>query len=150
MGVMEWFKVALAVQLFYGLAVSLMVYGLSDAPNYSNSSVQNFLAANQDFNTETIAEDIGVNADKQFEIGVRDVGSLAYFSGNFLIDLVVNAATAIPQMFGLLIYGIGYYVGLDKVIASNLQLFVAVLVGALYVLAIIEMLVGVRSGRSIG
>jgi len=150
MGAMEWFKVALIVQLFFGAFLTMTVHGLSNAPGFNDNDVAAFNIVNSDFNTERVAGTLGTNAEKQFQLGAQDLGSLAYFSGNILVDFVVNAFAAIPLMFGLLVQAIAYFITLDPVISQQLSLFVTVIVGALYVIGFMQLLIGVRSGRLVG
>ena len=65
------------------------------------------------------------------------------------LDLLLNFAFAIPEMIGMLINGIQRLLNIDGYLFAAVELFFSVLMVALYFIGIVQLLGGMRSGRTI-
>lgn len=144
MTAMGLFKTAVLVMLFYSVAINMVVYSL---PSGSVRGVGDMFES--DFDGETITEEVQENLDRQTNIPVVDIGALVFYSGNILIDLIANFATALPQMVGFLFAGLRNLLNLDGVIVLYAQGFATAIITVMYFIAVIQLLMGVRSGRSL-
>jgi hypothetical protein len=143
-GIMEGFKVTLVVMLFYSLSINLLVYAIpANARHYVTAFSQN----TNTYDIESIGEEVQGGLTKQSNIPIIEAGALVFYSGNFLIDLILNFLYAIPQMFGYLIFAITTLFNLDHFIVAAVQLFASVLITVLYMVGLIQLLTGIRSGR---
>lgn len=146
MDVMNLFKAIILVQLFYAIAISIIAYSLpASALDYSTG----FSDVGTAIDIEGVASDVQDSLETQTDIPVIELGALVFYSGNILIDLLINFVTAIPQMFMLLINGfmLLFGNGLDGQIMFFIELFASVLITVLYFISLIQLLTGIRSGR---
>ena len=70
-----------------------------------------------------------------------------FYSGNILIDLLLNFFFAIPEMLTMLINGVMMLFGIHVEAMGIIQIFLSVITVVLYVISVIQLAVGVRSGR---
>ncbi len=141
---MELFKIVILIQLFYSFAITILV---SSMPAESLNYVTAFSDITDEINLESVSSDVQSSLTSQTEIPVIDVGSLIFFSGNILLDLLLNFAFAIPQMLGLLISGLLLLINVDSTIYITVELFSGVLIVVMYFIAIIQLIAGLRTGR---
>lgn len=143
---MTAFKGIIIAQLFFSFAITLFAYATPDnALDYVTSFSD---LANQASLNET-GEQIQDSLERQTNIPVVEIGALIFYSGNIVLDLLLNFVYAVPEMIGLLIHGFMRLVSVDTYIWAVVQLFATVATTALYVIGLIEMLTNIRSGRVI-
>lgn len=144
MEITDIFKSMLLVMLFYSFAINVIVYAMpADTRNYV--SIYSDLANDVDFyNTTNQIQD---SLEKQTQIPILEVGALVFYSGNILIDLLLNFAFAIPEMIGLVIHGIMFLFNIDSGLFAIVEIFASVTVLILYFIGLIQLIVGIRSGR---
>ncbi len=141
---MDLFKIVILIQLFYAFAITILV---STMPSESLNYVTSFSDITNEINLESVSSDVQSSLTSQTEIPVIDVGSLIFFSGNILLDLLLNFAFAIPQMMGLLISGLLLLINVDSTIYITVELFTGVIIIVMYFIAIIQLIAGLRTGR---
>ena len=145
-GIMDGFKVTLVIMLFYSFSISVIAYSIpAGAKNYVTAFSEN----TQDFTLETIGEEVQGGLTQQTNIPIIEAGALVFYSGNFLIDLILNFLYAIPQMLGYFVYAITMLFNIDYYIVGAVQLFASVLITVMYMVGIIQLLTSIRSGRVI-
>lgn len=142
--VMDLFKVTLIILALYSTCITILTYSL---PADMTDRISSFNNLDSSFSTENIAEEIQGSIQSQTSIPVVDLGALVFYSGNILIDLLLNFAFAIPQIIGLLLYGLFSLIGIDTNIQNTIQIFASVIILVVYFVALIQLLTGVRSGR---
>jgi len=143
---MNVFKVILIVQLFYAVAITFLVYSM---PVDSLQYVTGFSDITGDISLEGVASDVQDSVQAQTEIPVVELGALVFYSGNILIDLLLNFTFAIPQMLIMVVNGVAMLFSIDSNLLNTLQLFISVLVVIMYSIGLIQLITGVRSGRLI-
>jgi hypothetical protein len=151
MGMMNLFKAIILVQLFYAFAITLVTYSM---PAESLDYVTSFSDITGTVNLESTSQQIQESVTDQTNIPVVEIGALIFFSGNIIIDLLLNFAFAIPQMLATLINGMEIIVQqmgstLNADISNIVQLFASVVIMVLYFVGIIQLLTSIRSGRTI-
>ena len=100
-------------------------------------------------NYNDIAGDVQGGLDQQSNVPLVEVGALVFYSGNILIDLILNFVTAIPQMIGLLINGLAVLFGggLDVIFLGIIEGFASAAILIFYLLGLINLTTSIRSGR---
>lgn len=140
---MTFFKIIIIVQLFYAFSITMLAYSM---PTETISYVTGF-SADDSWNLESVSGDIQGSVGDQLDIPVIELGALVFYSGNILIDLLLNFLYAVPQMIGMLINGFLILFNVDSYLFATIELFAGVVVTALYLIGLIELLINVRSGR---
>jgi hypothetical protein len=141
------FKIILVVMLFYSFATTVIAYSLPESAVEYTDAFTNFQGGN--VSMEGISNDVQESLEQQTDIPVIELGALVFYSGNILLDLLVNFAFAIPGMLSALLNGILYLVGIDAILAYHLQAFLTAVMVALYFFALIQLITGLRSGQRV-
>lgn len=141
--IMDLFKMIIIIQLFYAFAITLLVYAVpADSLNY----VTSFSDLASEIDLETVSTDIESSVQDQLNIPVVELGALIFYSGNIIIDLLLNFFFAIPEMIGLFINGFMLLFNVDSYIFAVVELFAGVIVTVLYFIGLIQLLGNLRSG----
>lgn len=138
------FTLLIIIQIFYSFSATLLTYSLKNL----GINVQNVYIVNTTTYTD-VGEKLQAGLQLQTNIPLVDMGALIFYSGNLLIDLMVNFFTAIPSMITALV---NFYFTLFPVsaeIAMNVKLFVFSFVTILYVLMLINFLISLRTRAGI-
>jgi hypothetical protein len=145
MAMLDYFARAIEVQLFYALAITLILYSIP-------VSEQNRII---DFTTSPANEDLGQMSSEfqqsfntQAGLGLVDLGMLALSSGNMMVDLILNFFTAIPSMVTLVLSAMFIFVQVDASAQATLKSFVFVAVTVIYIISLLNFLINVRSQTS--
>ena len=141
------FKIILIVMLFYSFATTVIAYSLPEAAVDYTDAFTNFQGGN--VSMEGISGDVQESLEQQTDIPVIELGALVFYSGNILLDLLVNFAFAIPGMLSALLNGIFYLVSIDANIAYQIQAFTTAIMIALYFFGLIQLITGLRSGQRV-
>lgn len=144
MEIMSLFKVMIMCQLFFSVGVSMFIYSMpDDAVNHIDS----FSDLSDSIDLENVSSEVQSNIERQTNIPIIDVGALVFYSGNILLDLLLNFVFAIPEMIGLIISGITRLFSFDAILISYIQLFSSVALIVWYFISLIQLITGIRSGR---
>jgi len=140
------FKIMIIVMLFYSASISLVAYAIpTDARHYLNL----FEDQTGRMDADRIGAQIESGLSKQTNIPVIEIGALVFYSGNILLDFILNFLFAVPEMIGFLFAGFLTLVNLPVGIAHIIQAFSSVAVMGWYVIGLIQMVTSVRSGRAV-
>ena len=137
------FKTVIIIQLFYAVAITMLAYAM---PAASLNYVTSFSDLTDEISLESVGTDVQDSLEQQTNMPIIELGALVFYSGNILIDLLLNFVTALPQMFILLIQGIMSLISVDGFLMGQVQLFATVAISVFYLIAIIQILTNVRSG----
>lgn len=142
MSAINFFKAVIVVQLFFAICITMYVHALpAEAKSYPDFYTP-------DINIEQISETIEASLETQTNIPAIDLGALVFYSGNILIDLLLNFVFAIPQMLTFIINAfMMFFVGADSVIMFYIQLFFSAGMVIFYIISLIQLLTNVRTGR---
>lgn len=134
------------VQLFYAIAITIIV---GTIPAGALDYVTAFSDAGTEIDVEGVATEVQGSLESQTDIPVIELGALVFYSGNILIDLLVNFVTAIPQMIMLIINGLALLFGngINNLIIGSIELFASVAINIMYFIGLMQLLTGIRSGR---
>lgn len=143
---LELFKTILIIQFFYAFAITGIVHFL---PAESLDYVTSFSDITSNVDLETVGQDFQSSLEQQTDIPLIELGALIFYSGNILIDLLLNFIFAIPEMIILFLNALLMLVSIDTAITNILQLFISVLMLVMYVIYVMEILLGLRSGQGV-
>lgn len=144
MGMFSYFKVVLTIQLFWSFLFTIL---LATMPTASLTHLQVFSNQDAQIDISSVSTDIEDSIDDQLNIPLVDTGSLLFYSGNIVIDLMLNFLTAVPSMFTLLLEGLFLIIPVDAYLQNWIKLFTFALVGVMYMLGLMSFLSSFRSGR---
>lgn len=146
MGALDAFKVVIIVQLFFAFCITLVSHSL---PADMRPYVDSFEGVSDQINLNNTAQKVQTSLEKQTRIPLIDIGALVFYSGNIIIDLLLNFVFAFPEMVGLLVYGLTVLFNINQYLVIMVQLFVSVIVVALYFLGLIQTILQLRSGSKV-
>jgi len=142
MGALNSFKAILIVMLFYSFVITTMTY-------VTPEGALNYIESIDDITTPTDLQEVGEkvqsSVEKQTNIPVVEMGALVFYSGNILIDLILNFIYAIPQMLGLLVNLILMLFNVESQVFAIVEIFAAVVYTVLMLLTLLEMLTNIRA-----
>lgn len=144
MDTMDSFKIVILIMLFYSFSITALSYAI---PDDSKKYVDSFSDLANTIDLEEVSSEVQDSITQQTNIPVIELGALVFYSGNILIDLLLNFAFAIPQMIGLIINGVMLLFSIDSYIFALAELFAGVVITVYYFIGIMQLLTGIRSGR---
>lgn len=140
------FMVILLIQLFYASAITIFSYSL---PIVSNSYLESSTTIASDINIEDVSSDVENSFSSQLNIPVIELGALVFYSGNILVDLLLNFLTALPQLISQVLNLILNMVNVDSNIQNYIQIFLTGIVTIFYFMNLIILLTNIRGKGSI-
>lgn len=146
MGIYDYFRTALIAQLFYAFAITILVYGLSSFVVLNNVEI---FTSNTGISLDEVSQKIDTSFSSQLNVPLVDLGSLVFFSGNFIADLILNFITAVPNMFNILISGVFLFFPIDAVLQNSIKVFITIVGSILYIISTLAFLAEVRSGHAL-
>ena len=90
-------SVIILVQLFYAFGITLYTHALGEIPDGANYLDVFNDVANAD-TLESTGTQLQDSISQQTNIPILEAGALVFYSGNIILDLLLNFATALPQM----------------------------------------------------
>lgn len=145
MSALKYFTLIIEIQLFYALAITMMAYSLpADAVSYINVFQQDVSV-----DITNVSSQFEESMQKQMNIPVIDLGALVFYSGNIVIDLMLNFFTAIPGMFNILLTVFFTFINVDAYLATQIKLFTTTLITILYIVMLIQFILNVRARGTI-
>lgn len=91
------------------------------------------------------AEQVEEQLGKEMHVPLVDMGTLIFFSGNIVIDLMLNTILAIPEMLVMLISGILVLFPINPYLAVQLKLFIFIAIAIMYVIMLLSFIADMRS-----
>lgn len=142
----RYFIYILMIQAFYGFGITALGYGL--APFYDNMYVMGQFE-NKTMNINDISDKIDTTVSNQINIPLYDLGALVFYSGNILLDLMINFIFAVPSMFTILISAFSIPFMLDAYLMSQVKLFIYTLMSILYLMSLLVFILNIRSQKGV-
>lgn len=139
---LDWLKVIIIMQLFFSASITILAHAM---PSDTLSHVQIFKDEADRIGFEEIGSQVQDTLGRQTSLPVVELGSLIFYSGNILVDFILNFAFAIPEMIGLLVNGIMLIFAIDSYAFAIAEIFAAVAVGSMYVIGLVQTLLNLRS-----
>lgn len=147
MSMLTFFKYLILVQAFYAVSITMLSYTIVDSANPDYIDI--FRSPSESINLVNVTDQLQGSLERQTNIPVIDVGALVFYSGNIVLDLLLNFSFALPQMLSMLVSGVGMIFGVDAFIMVQIQLFITIFISAMYLFGLLQLITGLRSGRFI-
>jgi len=144
--IVDLFKTMMIVQLFYSFCITLLIYGM---PADAIDQVSSFSDITNRIDLNTVSTQFEESIEKQTNIPLVEVGALIFYSGNILLDLLLNFVFAIPEMIGIILNGLLLLISVDSGIVIIVETFTAAVIMVVYFLGLIQLITGLRTGRAI-
>lgn len=143
---LEWLKIIVIMQLFFSASITMISHAMpEDAIQYSTIF--------NDYSSSHGIEEIGGQVDstlsRQTKVPIIELGSLIFYSGNILVDFLLNFAAAIPEMIGLLVNGITLLFALNTDAFIVAEGFAAVAIASIYIIGLVQTLLNLRGQGNI-
>lgn len=113
------------------------VLSLSDASLFTN---------NVGANIQDIGQRIDSSISDQLGLPLVDFGSLVFFSGNIIADLILNFLLAVPGMINVIFSAFFLFFPVNAVLQQDFKLFITVFGAILYIISTMAFLAGARLG----
>ena len=146
MEAIQIFETMMLVSLFFSFSITSIAHSL---PDNAKPYVTAFSESRNTYTMDSVSGEVEQSLTKQTQIPIIDIGALVFYSGNFIIDLLLNFMFAIPEIIHLIITGTLMIFHIDTFISNQIQIFTSVLWSVLYILGILKMLIGIRSGAKV-
>lgn len=140
--IIDFVKIMLTIQIFWAFAVTGIVATL---PADQVALVSVYTTQSGTVNIGTITSELNTGITNQFNIPLLDAGALIFYSGNIVLNLVLNFFTAIPQMFTLFISGIFLFIPIDATLQNSVKLFFGGIIFIYYMLGVLNFITATRS-----
>lgn len=145
MSAFKYFTFIITAQLFYAFGITLIAYSLPpDAVNYV-SLFQPSINVSLENTTVQIQESV----QQQMNIPLIDLGALVFYSGNIIVDLMLNFFFAVPEMFSILLGALFIMLNVDAYLATQLKLFATAIISILYMIGVLQFLMSIRARGTI-
>ena len=141
---LDAFKIMMLVMVFWSFVFTIITYTIpvSDRPQLALITFQNgttdLAAINQEFESAVTS---------QTEIPLVELGALLFYSGNIIIDLMLNFAFAIPEMFTILLNIMFLVLPISTQIKVGVFTFVSALIAIAYAIGILQFVTNLRGGQ---
>jgi len=146
MSVYTYFKYIITAQLFYSFAITVLSHALTP---FSVNSL--YLLPYQNVTTDitNVSAQIEAATQSQLDIPLIDLGALVFYSGNIVVDLLLNFFFALPSLFTLLVNGFTMLFNVDAYLAAQFKLFMFGIISVLYFLNLLAFILNIRSRGTI-
>jgi len=149
MELMNLLRTMLIVQLFFGVSVTLIAHSVAMFDPSYVTYIDPFTGVHAT-NMANVTAQMQDSVQSQLNIPVVELGALLFYSGNIIIDMMLNFLFAIPEMITMFIKGIGLLgFGLNPFVMVQVQTFLTGLVVIMYLISLIELIVSIRAGSKI-
>lgn len=148
MEMLDVFKAVLLVTVLYSFSITAVEIALTNA-GIPLTTVEVFQNAGNFTNVQAEASVIQESITQQTSLSVTDLGALVFYSGNILLDLILNFAFAIPQMIALFLTGLSMIMNIDGSLINQVQLISSVGIMIFYFVGLIQLITNIRSRGSV-
>lgn len=142
----DLFKVVIFAQLFYGLAITSVAYAL---PADAQQGITLFQEPTENLEMGQLSQDIQDGMQSQIGVPLIDMSALVFFSGNIVVDLILNSFFALPSMLSLALTGFFLFINIDPYLATNLKVFIVAMAAIVYVFGLMAFLINIRARSAV-
>lgn len=141
---LQIFTSLLLVQMFYALAVTLLVPLI---PMAAANQVVMYSTSSSVVNFTTLASSMQSGITNQQSVPLLSFGTLIFYSANIILNLMINFFTAIPQMLTIFIEGLFYVFPLEQSLQLVIKGTFIVIVSIIYFITLFTFIMGSISGN---
>ena len=140
------FMTIMIAQLFYSFGVTIITYAIQPF-NVDTSLLSEY--QNSTMSMSNVTSKIEEVTKSQLNIPLIDLGALVFYSGNIVVDLMLNFFFALPSIMSLIVGAFTTFFNLDAYLASMLKLFIYTVVTLIYFWYLIAFILSIRSRGTI-
>jgi len=142
----DYFKYVIIIQLVFGIGATMISHSLPEQTmvDLSSQITPEEVDSMEDLSTN-FTEKIEAIRNPPINLPFVDTAFILFYSGNLVIDSLINSIFAIPSMFTVLISGFTIFIPIYAPYKAILQLFVYSVIAILYLIGIIAVLLNLRS-----
>lgn len=144
-GQTSFFMYAVEVQALFSLFITLMIYTVPLMTGGDLTYIFELKGAPTYRELGNFGGEFQSSIEQQRSFGVVELGSLALYSGNILVDLILNFFTAIPSMATIIVNGVFFFLNVSTPIKEAALTFTYTIVGIIYLILIITLLIDIRT-----
>jgi len=143
----DYFVAIIVFQLFFGAGISMLAYSLPSDPQGISYTV--LAEPKHEINIKTVGQDLKDSAEQQVNLPLVDLGALVFYSGNIVMDMVLNSVFAVPEVVTLGFDIVMGYFPIDVTLQNYIKIVIFAVIMALYVIGILAFVMNMRSGAPI-
>lgn len=143
---MAFLGIILTIQLFYGFGMTVFAYTM---PVEDLAVFGHFQGPATSMGMEDISDRIEGSVQNQVNIPLVDLGSLVFYSGNILVDLLINFLFALPSLLTTILTALFIVIPIDAYLASTIKLLFYVVASIGYLLALLAFIINIRAQGTI-
>jgi len=145
--IFSFFMAIILLSLFYGFGSTLLIYATTPF-SVDTNAVGSYRI--QGVNATEIAARVGSATQSQLKIPIIEAGALLFYTGNILIDLMMNSFFAIPSLLTILTNSYFLFFSVDVILAMQLKIVLFAIASLAYFINLIGLLMEIRGqGASI-
>ena len=143
MNTFDYFKLIIIVQIFFGVSITIVSYAMP-----SDNYIQ-LIESGHELDLEETGEMITDAADRQTNIPILDMGALIFYSGNIVLDMILNSIFAIPSMVTTLVSVFTIFFPIDVTLQAYIGIAIFLIIGAIYIISILAFIINLRGGAGV-
>ena len=143
-GILKVFYTMFIVQMFYAVSIVALVNVMPADMLQPSQLFQSNL-----FDFESASQQVQNAINDQTDIPLVEVGALVFYSGNIVIDLLVNFFAGIPAMVTMFLNGLMVIFSIDTNLMYYFQAFLTIAWNTYYFISLISFVTNMRSGGNI-
>jgi hypothetical protein len=142
MSALGYFVAIVMISLLYGFGSTILTYALN--PYGVNSNILNSFSS-PSANITNITNNVQSNLQSQMKIPIVGDLSLIFYSGNIMVDMIMNTFLALPEIITIIVNVLINFVVVDAYLGMELKIIILANVTVVYVINIIAFLLQIRS-----
>lgn len=153
---LNYFKVVLTVQFFYAVGISMLLCALTGVscsvtgfPPGASEAALNLFQNLPNTNIKELQQKTEGTLSNQTGFPQANIGSLVFFSGFVLVDLLANFVLAVPSMFSILLQVIFMFMPVDPFLQAQVVVFGTGIIALIYIVGLLSLFTSVSTGRTI-
>ena len=143
---LQIFTSLLLVQMFYALAVTLLVPLI---PGVASAQLVTYTDGTGVVNMVTLAQSLQSGVTNQQSVPLLNLGTLIFYSANIIVNLMVNFFTAIPQMLTIFVDGLFHIFPIAATLQNGIKVTFITIVSIIYFIVIFSFIMSAVSGRQV-
>lgn len=144
-GTFKYFTAIIVVQLFFGVGVTLFAYAMPPAGGFDYVQL---VTPEHGIDIKNVGQSLEESSQKQVNVPLVDMTTLIFYSGNIVIDMILNTLFAVPEIVSLGVNIVFGFFPINAVIQAWMNIFIFVLIFSIYVISILAFVMDLRSGSA--
>jgi hypothetical protein len=138
----------LIISFFYSLYITGSIYALAEQGGIDTGIVTSFTESDVKINYANTTQDFQNAINTQQSFGVVDLGALALYSGNIVLDLSSNFIFAFPSMLSVLFEGFFEIFNVNGYLQQEVLIWSKGILSIMGAIFLLQFLLGARTQTS--